>query len=321
MSDDEKERLLRLLEAHGQQFLGSFGATAVKGKRKEVSEATSSRDNKKRRLSENKAQEPDPEEEWNGFSDEESSSEAEDDSKGASFSVASSKGPDVFVFSGPIEGAGPSSVAGNRAHQKAFMSSKVTKVTQNIADVPAQEEENDGEDDEKYAPPTPPFEHVLTFHRTNAQNDALLHRLVHTKILSGSLDPDLNLTPAQRRKALAGRVLEAAGKAKLGKGEHAVRSKERNKAAKHVRDGLLAKQSERTKKELEEAKNMGNYHPALKQLFEKDSGSNFKQKRERGLRMGVGTFSGGILRLNRDEIASASGRSDRPQNRKGGRRK
>ncbi len=179
---------------------------------------------------------------------------------------------------------------------------------------------------------------MLTFHRTNAQNDALLHRLVHTKILSGSLDPDLNLTPAQRRKALAGRVLEAVGKAKLGKGEHAVRSKERNKAAKHVRDGLLAKQNERTKKELEEvrarifikidgrlsilqAKNMGNYHPALKQLFEKDSGSNFKQKRERGLRMGVGTFSGGILRLNRDEIASASGRSDRPQNRKGGRRK
>ncbi len=82
MSDNEKERLLRLLEAHGQQFLGSFGSTAVKGKRKEVSESASSRDNKKRRLSENKAQESEPEEEWNGFSDEESSSEAEDDSKG-----------------------------------------------------------------------------------------------------------------------------------------------------------------------------------------------------------------------------------------------
>ena len=87
---------------------------------------------------------------------------------------------------------------------------------------------------------------------TNAQNDALLHKLVHTKILSGSLDPDLDMTPAQRRKALAGRVLEAAGHAKLGKGETAVRAKERNKAAKHVRDGLIAKKKERTQKQLEE---------------------------------------------------------------------
>lgn len=88
--------------------------------------------------------------------------------------------------------------------------------------------------------------------RTNLQNDALLHRLVHTKILSGSLNNDLDLTPAQRRKALAGRVLEAAGKVKLGKGEKAVRSSERNRAAKHVRDGLLSKQKERNEKMLEE---------------------------------------------------------------------
>ena len=72
------------------------------------------------------------------------------------------------------------------------------------------------------------------------QNDAILHRLVHTKILSGSLDPELDLTPAQRRKALAGRVLEATGKVKLGKGENVVRSKEHNKAAKHIRDGRKA---------------------------------------------------------------------------------
>lgn len=87
---------------------------------------------------------------------------------------------------------------------------------------------------------------------TNAQNDALLHRLVHTKLLSGSLNAELDLTPSQRRKALAGRVLEAAGQVKLGKGETAVRAKERNKAAKHVRDGLIAKQKQRNEKALEE---------------------------------------------------------------------
>ena len=51
---------------------------------------------------------------------------------------------------------------------------------------------------------------------------------------------------------MAGRVLEAAGQAKLGKGETSVRAKERNKAAKHIRDGLVAKQKERTQKQLEE---------------------------------------------------------------------
>lgn len=93
----------------------------------------------------------------------------------------------------------------------------------------------------------------MTYYRsTNVQNDALLHRLIHTKLLSGSLNPELDLTSAQRKKALAGRVLEVSGRAKLGKGEGAVRNAERNKAAKRVRDGLLEKKKEREAKELEE---------------------------------------------------------------------
>jgi hypothetical protein len=90
------------------------------------------------------------------------------------------------------------------------------------------------------------------FISSNTQNDALLHRLVHTKLLSGSLNPELNLTHAQREKALSGRVLEVAGKTKLGKGEFAVRAEERNKASKRVREGLLRKKSEREKQQLEE---------------------------------------------------------------------
>ena len=77
---------------------------------------------------------------------------------------------------------------------------------------------------------------------------------MHTKLLSGSLNAELDLTPSQRRKALAGRVLEAAGQVKLGKGETVVRAKERNKAAKHVRDGLIAKQKQRNEKTLEEVR-------------------------------------------------------------------
>jgi hypothetical protein len=88
--------------------------------------------------------------------------------------------------------------------------------------------------------------------RTNAQNDALLHRLIHTQLLSGSLNPELNLTSAQRKKAFAGRVLELAGAAKLGKGEKVVIEAERRKAAKSVREGLASKQKEREKQRLEE---------------------------------------------------------------------
>lgn len=92
----------------------------------------------------------------------------------------------------------------------------------------------------------------LTSNSTNAQNDALLHRLVHTQLLSGSLNPELNLTSAQRKKALEGRVLELAGSSKLGQGEKIVRAKERDKASKRIREGMLEKQKQRREKLLQE---------------------------------------------------------------------
>ncbi|KIM90706.1 hypothetical protein PILCRDRAFT_59359, partial [Piloderma croceum F 1598] len=153
---------------------------------------------------------------------------------------------------------------------------------------------------------------------TNLQNDALLHRLVHTKLLSGSLNSELELTPAQRKKALAGRILEVSAGVKLGKGEKVVRETERNKAAKQVREGLLAKKKEREKNELEEAKNLGNYHPTLKKLFESSSSSaTSSKKRDRGIKMGVGRFSGGMLKLSREEISAAQGSGTRGRTSRG----
>lgn len=162
---------------------------------------------------------------------------------------------------------------------------------------------------------------------TNTQNDALLHRLVHTKLLSGSLNPELNLNHAQRGRALAGRVLELAGEAKLGKGESTFRQEQRNKAGKRVRDGLIQKQREHEQGALEEvfitvlrsmfllilsqAKNLGNYHPTIKRLYDSNSSSTPKKKRTRGLGMGIGKFVGGTLKLRRDEIASVTGSGKR----------
>lgn len=139
-------------------------------------------------------------------------------------------------------------------------------------------------------------------------------------------NPDeLNLTGAQRRRALEGRVLELAEKTKIGKGGPLVRKVERNKAAKRVRLGIEAKQKARMKQKLDEvrrssscevitvrkvrlkAKDLGNYHPTLKRIFE-DEADPRPSRRDRGLKMGVGRYKDGVLKLSRSEIQSVAGR-------------
>ncbi|KAH9843809.1 uncharacterized protein C8Q71DRAFT_14238 [Rhodofomes roseus] len=308
MADTDKDELLRILGTHGQQFLGSFNSPVVMGKRKDTSGVDRKRTKKQR------VREPDPEEEWSGISSSSASEEDEDvEESGQSGSEDESASPahngsavqaNVVVFSETQAIAGPSTSKPSKAQMKAFMSSKVAKLTQEVQE--KSDDEPDDEGDEL----------------SNTQNDALLHRLVHTRILSGSLNPELNLTSAQRKKALAGRVLEAAGKAKLGKGERDVRLTERNKAAKRVREGMAAKQQERSEKQLEEAKHLGNYHPVLKKLYEA-SAQGPNRKREKGLRMGVGSFKGGVLKLSKDEINSVVGggsRGGRGPGKRGGKR-
>lgn len=119
-------------------------------------------------------------------------------------------------------------------------------------------------------------------------------------------------------------MLELAEKTKVGKGESLVRKVERGKAAKRVRLGIEAKQKARMKQKLEEvrhslscgviialnirlkAKDLGNYHPTLKLIFE-DEAESRPSRRDRGLKMGVGRFKGGVLKLSRREIQSAAG--------------
>jgi len=119
------------------------------------------------------------------------------------------------------------------------------------------------------------------------------------------------MTPAHRRKALEGRVLELADRAKLGKGEKAVRDAEKGKAILRIREGMKSKQKDRDAVALEEAKNVGNYHPALKKLFGANAGeaTAAPRKRDRGLAMGIGTHTKSGLRLSRDEIETVQGPS------------
>ncbi|KAJ7368211.1 hypothetical protein DFH08DRAFT_796221 [Mycena albidolilacea] len=285
MSASDNDDLLQILNAHGQDFLNSFSLPTSSKKRK--SAASPSRPAKVAKL---QSPEEDDEEEWTGIHVSESEEDEEEtgsefEQEDDEFTSGAPINENVVVFSETGSRPGPSNLS-SLAQKKAFMSSKVSKLREEPGVQPSESTTADDEEE-----------------RTNAQNDAILHRLVHTKLLSGSLSADLDMTPAHRRKALAGRVLELTGQAKLGKGEKSVREGERNKAAKRVRDGMLDKLKERQTQQLEEAKNLGNYHPTIKKLFESTGTSNAPRKnRERGLKMGVGKFSGGMLKLSKEEI-------------------
>ena len=56
-----------------------------------------------------------------------------------------------------------------------------------------------------------------------------------------------------------------------------------------------------------QAKDMGNYHPAFKKLFQDPLEKSTKRNREKGLRMGVGSYGGGVLKLTKHEIQSVQG--------------
>lgn len=64
---------------------------------------------------------------------------------------------------------------------------------------------------------------------------------------------------------------------------------------------------------------MGNYHPAFKKMFQDPLEKNAKRNRERGLRMGIGSYGGGVLRLSKQDVESVQGGPTRSRIR-GGRR-
>ncbi|KAF8639442.1 hypothetical protein AX16_010297 [Volvariella volvacea WC 439] len=285
--------LLQILNAHGQQFLSSFGSlpqpSSTKRKRQPDSRPLDNR-------SDSSAEEG----EWGGIQDQSSDLSDSDWDENAEYDdvpvTGSVRPSDVVVFTDTTSKSSQKLI--NKAQAKDFMSSKVSKISKGGPPPSRGKEKDEGSDED--------------IERTNAENDGLLHRLIHTKLLSGSLNPELDLTPAQRKKALAGRVLELAGAARLGKGEKIVRTTERKRAAKRVRDGLLAKQKHVEEQKLEEAKNLGNYHPAVKQLYNTLSLPG-KKRRDRGLKMGVGKFKGGFLDLSKErrmmERAPTGGRA------------
>ena len=56
-----------------------------------------------------------------------------------------------------------------------------------------------------------------------------------------------------------------------------------------------------------QAKHLGNYHPTLKKVYEASGSTSVPRKREKGLKMGVGRFSNGSLKLSQDDVNMAMG--------------
>ncbi|KAH9966130.1 hypothetical protein BC827DRAFT_1182423 [Russula dissimulans] len=302
---DTDTNLLDILEAHGQKFLESFKPHRledVKRQRPLGSAATEAHRSTKRVRTEtdrsSSVDYSDSAEEWTGFGSDKQIEDVHEvyssTEEGAPIEATTSETiytPDVFVFSGP--GSKLSEPLSKKMKGKAFMSSKVSKLR----------DETEGQRMNGTVDPVDDEDDELT----NAQNDALLHRLVHTQLLSGSLNPELGLNSAQRKKALEGRILELAGSSKLGQGEKTVRAQERDKASKRVREGLLEKQKQRREKLVQEAKDMGNYHPVVKKLFQDPLEKSTKRSHKRGLGFGVGSYGGGVLRLSKRDIESVQG--------------
>ena len=74
----------------------------------------------------------------------------------------------------------------------------------------------------------------------------------------------------------------------------------------------------------QKAKNLGNYHQSIKHIFKDESKSqNGNKKRDRGLKLGVGKFSNGVLKLSKKDVEAVRGSKNPPQNgrKKGGRKR
>jgi hypothetical protein len=75
---------------------------------------------------------------------------------------------------------------------------------------------------------------------------------VHSQLLSNPHAFDEKQGSAKRTRKVAGRLLELASDAKVGRGADALKAKENSRHAKRVRLGLLDKAKQREAKALEE---------------------------------------------------------------------
>lgn len=202
---------------------------------------------------------------------------------------------------------------------KAFMSSKIDKI--GTEDQAAASKQTSAEEEEE---------------KQLVANDRLLSELLSTTLFApgtgttskgksnlSSNDTiarimELSATDAQRKGQALGR----------GWGETELKRQQLSKAPAAIRQGMRKAAGERRDKEREKAKELGTWHPSLKQGYSSQGTATEMgmkketRKRQRGLGMGIGKFQGGMLKLSSQEISKVNGKKAGGSSRggKGGRR-
>ncbi|GAC98791.1 hypothetical protein PHSY_006386 [Pseudozyma hubeiensis SY62] len=116
---------------------------------------------------------------------------------------------------------------------------------------------------------------------------------------------ELSATDSQRKGQAIGR----------GWGENELKRQQLAKAPAAIRQGMRKAAGERRDKEREKAKELGTWHPSLKQAYSSQATATEmglkkeSRKRQRGLGMGIGKFQGGMLKLSSQEISKVNGKS------------
>ncbi|KAF8605165.1 hypothetical protein BDV93DRAFT_491401 [Ceratobasidium sp. AG-I] len=284
--DEGRDELINMLNSHGKSFLDSFDIPASRSTQPKASK-------KRKRLPQDVPDAKSPEEPVPKITKEQQRV-VEDPGP------STRRVPDVVVFN---ERASGSSQPVARGAGKGFMSSKIHHVIEAPKSMQLTSDPGHGSEVEEEL--------------SNTKNDKLLHELVHSKLLSNPDAFNVEQGSAKRNRTMAGRLVELADGAKVGQGATSLKAKEQSKHAKRVRLGLKAKAQQREAQALDEAKALGNYHPSIKRNFASSSSGPAKQRRERGLALGIGKFRSGALTLSKDDLRSVQG----PPSGRGGKRR
>ncbi|TIC47781.1 hypothetical protein E3Q05_04381 [Wallemia mellicola] len=217
--------------------------------------------------------------------------------------------PEVVVFGENTSSSAPRDKDSKRA-QKAFMSSKIDKVQK-------------GPSQNTNAKQRKPISELSEIDKTNLENDKELEHLLHSQLFTMP-ENTKNMKAGDKMRMYEGRLLEIAGKAKLGSGAANLKKKEHKNASGLIRTGLERREKEVKQNELQRAKDLGIYDKSLKHVYE-DAESGKKSvkrsfgnvnadrdnKRQKGLGMGVGKFKNGMLTISKSEIDSVNSQPKR----------
>ena len=159
---------------------------------------------------------------------------------------------------------------------------------------------------------------------SNLKLDKTLHHMLLSTLLPAAA-ADAALRPVDKRNALSGRLLELASYSLPGEGSKSIKTSQLSKHPASVRTGLIHAKSKREEKSHAEAyaasgavrgydgKKMASdkgkkLRAEMGQELGRKKGMGKRQEmRGRGLRMGVGKFEGGTLKLSERDIRKSTG--------------